>query len=109
MKIQIDTDEMKGAVTLDQIIELIFDNAAEGRKPSDFDFIKTNDSRIMDEIRKYTLEARKADLDKADAQSLEYMVEELATGLTDTFLLVNLDYFKQGMKFGAKLLMELTA
>ena len=51
MKIQIDTDQMKNAVSLDQIVDLIFNNAAEEQAPSDFDFLKTNDRRIMEEIR----------------------------------------------------------
>lgn len=109
MKIQIDTGKMKDAVSLDQIVELIFNNAAEEQAPSDFGFLKTNDRRIMGGIRKYTHEVRNTDFDREEIQSLDDMVEELAAGLTDTILCVNLDYFKQGMKFGARLLLELTA
>ena len=109
MKIQIDTDQMKNAVSLDQIVDLIFNNAAEEQAPSDFDFLKTNDRRIMEEIRTYTSEIRNTDFDKEAIRTLDDMVEELATELTDTILCVNLDFFKQGMKFGARLLLELTA
>ena len=109
MKIQIDTDQIKNAVSLDQIVDLIFNNAAEAQAPSEFDFLKINDRRIMSEIRKYTSEIRNTDFEKEDIQTLDDMVEKLATGMTDTILCVNLDYFKQGMKFGARLLMELIA
>lgn len=108
MIIQIDTDKIKNA-SLDQIIELVFSNASEEQAPSDFDFHKKNERRIMGEIRKYTSEIRNTDLGKEEIRTLDDVVEEFSTGLTDTVSCVNLDYFKQGMKFGARLLLELTA
>ena len=108
MKIQIDTDKIKNA-SLDQIVELVFNNASEEQEPSDFDFHKTNERRIVTEIRKYTQEVRNTDFEKEEIRTLDDMVEEFSTGLTDTISCVNLDYFKQGMKFGARLLLELTA
>lgn len=106
MKIEIDTDK-NSAVSLDRIIDLIFDSAADSREPSEFDFIKRNDSRIMTETKKYAQAVRNAEPDGTDAWSFDCMAEELAAGLTDTLMLVNLNYFKQGMKFGARVLSEL--
>ncbi len=109
MKIQIDTDDCNSTACMDRIIELVFDNAASGPEPSDFGFIRADDRKIMDEIKKYTKDVKKAGPDRTAGQSLEEMAEELSAGLLDTVMEANHDYFKHGMKFGARLLLELTA
>lgn len=109
MRIQIDTDDYNSTATMDRIIDLVFDDAASGREPSDFGFIRANDRKIMDEIKKYTKDVKKAGPDRTAGQSLEETAEELSAGLLDTVMEANHDYFRHGMKFGARLLLELTA
>lgn len=94
-------------MSLDQIIDMVFDNAISGQVPKDLDFIKPNERNIMEEIRKYTQSVKDTDFNSTDATELENVVENLSGILTDTIFTANLDYFKGGMKCGASLLLEL--
>lgn len=50
---------------------------------------------------------RKMDFSRFDVQTLEDTIENVSTDLYDSITKANLDYFKSGMKIGAKLLAEL--
>ena len=94
-------------MSLDQVIDMVFDNTVSGQMPTEIDFIKAQERNIMEEIRKYTQSVKDTDFNAADTTELEDVVENLSGSLTDAIFTAHLDYFKNGMKCGASLLLEL--
>lgn len=94
-------------VSLDDILTMLIDKEAENPEKTYFDFIKTHDSSILTQIKKYTMEVKDKDFSKLDEIQAEYMVEETATDLRDAVTAANFDYLRGGMKLGVRLLFEL--
>lgn len=97
----------KNPISLNEIICQILDRAAADQDTPYFDFIKIHDQAVMNEIKKYSLDIRKIDFSKMDRQQIEDMVESVSTNLYDNISQSNLDYFRHGIKIGARLLAEL--
>ncbi len=93
-------------ITLEEIVDLIMDKSASEHKPF-FDFIRYNDQLIMTLIKKFSVEISKVDFSKTDPQSLEDTIENLSSDLCDSISDSHMDYFKNGMKVGARLIAEL--
>ena len=110
-KITFETEEADSSrmINLDDILAMLIDNDAESQDKSYFDFIKTHDSSILTQIKKYTLEVKDRDFSKLDEVQTEFMIEELAIDLTDTITRANFAYLKSGMKLGVRMLFELMA
>lgn len=94
-------------ISLDQVIHMIFDEAETAQNPAVFGFMKIHDRKIMEEIRKYTQAVKDTDFNDTDEPDLDDVVENLSSDLTDAVLISDLAYFENGMKFGARLLLEL--
>lgn len=109
MKIQLEINDNSNIVSLDQIINLIVDNAELCPEPSSFAYTKSHDQIIMSEIKKYSRNISGAGIESMEWQELEDTVESMSEKLFDFISAANLDYLKHGMKFGARLLMELIA
>ena len=102
-----------------ELIDYIYENGeestiplkkkAESQDKSYFDFIKTHDSSILTQIKKYTPEVKDRDFSKLDEVQTEFMIEELVIDLTDTITRANFKYLKSGMKLGVRMLFELMA
>lgn len=109
IKITFETDgtDSSRMVSLDDILAMLIDEEAENPEKSYFDFIKTHDSSILTQIKKYTMEVKDKDFSKLDEIQAEYMVEETATDLSDAVTKANFDYLKNGMKLGIRLLLDL--
>ncbi len=93
-------------ITLEEIVDLIMDKSSSEHKPF-FDFIRYNDHILMTLIKKYSVEISKVDFSKTDPQSLEDTIENLSSDLCDSISDSHMDYFKHGMKLGARLVTEL--
>ncbi len=93
-------------IALEEIVDLIMDKSASEHKPF-FDFIRYNDQLIMNLIKKYSMEISKADFSKIDPQSQEDAIENFSSDLCDSISDSHMDYFKHGMKVGARLITEL--
>lgn len=103
-KIEINISE---SIDLDQIVCLILDKAVANPKLSNFDFTKKHDNNVMTQIKKYSLGIKDKDLSQMNDPQLEEMVEESSAELFDSIVQANFDYYKHGMKAGARLLLEL--
>lgn len=108
-KITLETDgaESPRMVSLDDILAMLIDKEAENQERSYFDFIKTHDSSILTQIKKYTLEVKDRDFSNLDEVQTESMIEESAIDLTDAVTRANFEYLKSGMKLGVRMLFEL--
>ena len=108
-KITFETDEADSSrmINLDDILAMLIDKDAESQSKSYFDFIKTHDSSILTQIKKYTAEVKDRDFSKLDEVQTEFMIEELVIDLTDTITRANFKYLKSGMKLGVRMLFEL--
>lgn len=108
MKISFETDGKDGRmISLDDILTMLINKEAENPEKSYFDFIKTHDSSILTQIKKYTLEVKDKDFSKLDEIQTESMIEESAVDLTDAVTKANFEYLKSGMKLGVRMLFEL--
>lgn len=107
MKMNGELKSSEKLISLDQVIHMIFDEAETAQNPSVFGFMKVHDRKIMAEIRKYTQAVKGADFNDTNESDLDDIVENLSSDLTDAVLTSDLAYFENGMKFGARLLLEL--
>lgn len=108
MKISFETDGKDSRmISLDDILTMLINKEAENPEKSYFDFIKTHDSSILTQIKKYTLEVKDKDFSKLDEIQTESMIEESAVDLTDAVTKANFEYLKSGMKLGVRMLFEL--
>ena len=111
MKINGEHTNSEKLISLDQVIHMIFDKAEIAQNPPVFDFMKVHDRKVMEEIKKYTRAVKDADFNGTAGPGsdgiLDDVVESLSSGLTDAVLASGLAYFENGMKFGARLLLEL--
>ena len=110
-KITFDTDEADSSrmINLDDILAMLIDKDAESQSKSYFDFIKTHDSSILTQIKKYTADIKEKDLSDLNEFQKETLIEETATGITDAVVKANFAYLKSGMKLGVRMLFELMA
>lgn len=97
----------KNPIDLNEIIFNLWDNAATNQDTPYFNYVKIHDQLFMSEIKKFSMNIRKMDFSRFDVQTLEDTIENVSTDLYDSITKANLDYFKSGMKIGAKLLAEL--
>lgn len=111
IKITFETDgtDSSRMVSLDDILAMLIDKEAENPEKSYFDFIKTHDSSILTQIKKYTMDVKGKDFSKLDEIQSEYVIEETAIDLRDAVTKANFDYLKHGMKLGIRLLLDLMA
>lgn len=108
MKISFETDGKDSRmISLDDILTMLINKEAENPEKSYFDFIKTHDSNILTQVKKYTLEVKEKDFSKLDEIQTESMIEESAEDLTDAVTKANFEYLKSGMKLGVRMLFEL--
>lgn len=108
MKISFETDGKDSRmISLDDILTMLINKEAENPEKSYFDFIKTHDSSILTQVKKYTLEVKEKDFSKLDEIQTESMIEESAVDLTDAVTKANFEYLKSGMKLGVRMLFEL--
>lgn len=108
MKISFETDGKDSRmISLDDILTMLINKEAENPEKSYFDFIKTHDSSILTQVKKYTLEVKEKDFSKFDEIQTESMIEESAVDLTDAVTKANFEYLKSGMKLGVRMLFEL--
>ena len=107
MKIKIEPDDNRKAVSLDQIIDLFMDNVESDPKNKRFAFVRTHDRNVMEEIKNYSRHIRKPEFDNISDQELECVAENQSSRLIDTVYLANIEYLKNGMKLGARLLADL--
>ncbi len=106
MQIQNKTDS-KNPINLNEIIFHLWDKAAADQDVPYFDFIKIHDQVIMSEIKKYSMDIRKIDFSNLDVLQTEDVIENVSTDLFDNITGANMDYFRHGMKIGARLIAEL--
>lgn len=104
---QIKCDANNNAVSLNKIINMMLDDTETGQRPSQSDYIKSNDQIIMSEIKKYSQDISNAGLADKSGNEYEEMIERMSESLFDAVSTANLDYLQHGMKLGAKLLLEL--
>jgi len=107
MQIKFESDNDSKAVSLDQIIDLFMDNAESDSKNERFDFIKLHDLKIMTEIKNYSRHIRNPEFDCISDQKLECVAENQSSKLLDAIYCANVDYLKNGIKLGARLLLDL--
>ena len=107
MKIKIEPDDNGKAVSLDQIIDLFMDNVESDPKNKWFAFVRTHDRNVMSEIKNYSKYIRSPKFDNISEQELECVAENQSSKLIDAVYLANIEYLKNGMKLGARLLAEL--
>lgn len=107
MQKQNETDN-RNPVDLNEIIYLIWDRAAAADQDTPyFDFVKIHDQILMCGIKKYSVNIRKMDFSNLNSQQTEEIIENASTDLFDNITKANMDYFRHGIKIGAKLLAEL--
>lgn len=97
----------KNPIDLNEVISHIWDMAAADQDTPYFDFVKIHDQVLMSGIKKYSMNIRKMDFSDMDSRQIDDMVENVSTDLYDDITKSNLDYFRHGIKIGAKLLAEL--
>ena len=107
MQINIEPDDNGKAVSLDEIIDMVMDNAESDRKRQQFEFIKAHDQNIMKEIKNYSKYIRKPEFDNISEQKLECIAENQSSKLLEAVYMANIAYLKNGMKLGARLLLDL--
>lgn len=106
MQTQTETDN-QNPIDLNEIIFHIWDRAASDQDTPYFDFVKIHDQILMSGIKKYSVNIRKMDFTNLDNQQIEDMIESLSGNLYDDITKSNMDYFRHGIKIGARLLAEL--
>lgn len=99
--------ESKNPIDLNEIIFHLWDMAAADQDTPYFDFVKIHDQILMSGIKKYSVNIRKMDFSNLNSHQIEDMVESMSTNLYDEITKANMDYFRHGVKIGAKLLAEL--
>ena len=99
--------ENKNPIDLNEIIFHLWDMVAADQDTPYFDFVKIHDQIFMSGIKKYSVNIRKMDFSNLSSQQIDNMIESMSTNLYDEITKVNMDYFRHGVKIGAKLLAEL--
>lgn len=107
MQINIEPDDNGKAISLDEIIDMVVDNAESDPENEKFDFIKMHNQKIMTEIKNYTRHIRKPEFDNISDKKLECIAEIQSSELFDAVYMANIAYLKSGMKLGARLLLDL--
>ena len=97
----------KNPININEIIFHIWDKAASGQDTSYFDFVKIHDQVHISAIKKYSMDIRKIDFSNLDVMQTEDVIENASTDLFDNITGANLDYFRHGIKIGARLIAEL--
>ncbi len=97
----------RNPIDLNESIFHIWDRATADQNTPYFDFVKIHDQIFMSGIKKYSVNIRKMEFSNLDSQQIDDMVESLSTNLYDDITKANMDYFRHGIKIGAKLLAEL--
>lgn len=99
--------ENKNPIDLNEIIFHLWDMVAADQDTPYFDFVKIHDQIFMSGIKKYSVNIRKMDFSNLSNQQIDNMIESMSTNLYDEITKANMDYFRHGVKIGAKLLAEL--
>lgn len=96
-----------GTIDLDMILVLICDLVGTFTKNPKFDFLKVHDTKIMTELKNYSICIKNKNFSDMDDNEIEEFFEEQSINLFDAISQSNFDFLRNGTKMGAQLLADL--
>ncbi len=107
MQVKKNENDIIDSIDLDTILTMIWDLFSVIPDQPRLNFMKIHDMEIMTKIKEYSMDVKDKNFSGMDKQKTEEFIEQACTELFDTITQANFDFFKHGVKLGARLLAEM--